>query len=123
MVSIRRKLKQMENQLIASLTEACETAESEIPGFSWLTHDNGNEEFPTGLRVTWIFDTEAARERALTNGDDERMRTLTRAALDGIGVDARLVTSCLQFDSEEACRKAQDGDWVARLAQLRRTHH
>lgn len=118
-----RKQKQMERQLIATLTEACEVAKAEITGFSWLTHDNGNQEFPTALRVTWIFDTQANLDRALANDEDQRMRALTGAALEEIGIDSGMISTCLQFDSEEACLRAQDGDWLARLSQLRRTRH
>jgi len=123
MVSPKRKQQQIERQLIASLTDACETAKAEIPGFIWLTHDNGNHEFPAGLRVTWIFDTQANLDRALANGDDQRMRALTRVALEQTNIDSQLISTCLQYDSEEACRKAQNGDWLARLAQIRRTRH
>lgn len=113
----------MERLLIAVLTEACEVAKTEIPGFSWLTHDNGNQEFPAGLRVTWIFDTQADLDRALANGEDRRMRELTEAALEETGIDPKVLPACLQFDSEEACLRTQDGDWLARLSQLRRTRH
>lgn len=123
MVMSKRQQKQLEHQLITALTEACEIAEAEIPGFSWLTHDNGRQEFPAGLRVTWIFDTRANLDRAMANGDDQRMRALTRAALEETGLNPQILSACLQFDSEEACLNAQDGDWLARLAQIRRTRH
>jgi len=123
MVNPKRKQQQIERQLIACLTDACEAAKAEIPGFSWLTHDNGNHEFPAGLRVTWIFDTQVDLDRALANGDDQRMRALTRVALEQTGIDSQLISTCLQYDSEEACRIAQNGDWLARLAQIRRTRH
>jgi len=110
MVNPKRKQQQIERQLIACLTDACEAAKAEIPGFSWLTHDNGNHEFPAGLRVTWIFDTQVDLDRALANGDDQRMRALTRVALEQTGIDSQLISTCLQYDSEEACRKAQNGD-------------
>lgn len=123
MMSNKRKQKQMERDLVASLTDACETAKAEIPGFLWLTHDNGKQEFPAGLRVTWIFDTQANLERALFNGDSERMKALTQAALEWTGIAPELRESCLQFDSEEACQNAQNGDWLKRLEQIRRMRH
>lgn len=49
MVITKRQQRQMERQLIASLTDACESAKTEIPGFNWLTHDNGNQAFPAGF--------------------------------------------------------------------------
>lgn len=119
----KRRQKRMERDLVANLTDACEAAKAEIPGFLWLTHDNGKQEFPDGLRVTWIFDTQANLERALSNGDDERMRMLTRVALEWTGIAPGLIASCLQFDSEEACQKSHNGDWPKRLEQIRRTRH
>jgi hypothetical protein len=120
MATTKRQKNQMERQLVVTLTEACEIAKAEIPGFDWLTHDNGRYEFPAGLRVTWIFDTQANLQRALDNGDDQRMQALTMAALEDTGIDSRTISACLQFDSEEACLKSQNGDWLARLAQIRR---
>jgi len=34
----KRTQAQLARRLITSLTEACETAKSQIPGFAWLTH-------------------------------------------------------------------------------------
>jgi hypothetical protein len=123
MATTKRQKNQMERQLVVNLTEACEVAKAEIPGFDWLTHDNGSHEFPAGLRVTWIFDTQANLERAISNGDDRRIKALTKAAFEETGIESPAVSACLQFDSEEACLKAQNGDWLARLAQIRRTRH
>lgn len=123
MVMSKRQQNRMERQLIAILTDACEVAKAEIPGFEWLTHDTGNQAFPAGLRVTWIFDTQANLEQALANGEDKRMRALTELALEEIDLDPKAVPKYLQFDSEEACLMAQDGDWLARLAQIRRSLH
>ena len=123
MAITKRNQKQLERQLIATLTEACEEAKAELRGFQWLTHDNGDQAFPAGLRITWIFDTEANLSRALGKGEDQRMRTLTKAALEEANMDPKSFPDCLQFDSEEACQNAQNGDWIARLTQLRRRRH
>ena len=123
MAATKRQSKQLERQLMASLTEACETAKAEIPGFSWLTHDTGQADFPAGLRVTWIFDTQASLDQALADGAGERMRALTESALAESGLQVADLSACLQFDSEEACKRAQRGDWLARLDQLRRSRH
>ncbi len=119
----KRELKQMERQLVVALTEACEAAKAEVPGFCWLTHDNGVHHFPAGLRVTWIFDTQANRERALANGFEQLARAWTSAALGQTGLDPGIISNCLQFDSEEACMNFQNGNWLSRLAKIRRTRH
>jgi|AntRauTorcE11898_2_1112593.scaffolds.fasta_scaffold09412_3 hypothetical protein len=123
MKSNKRELKQMERQLVVALTEACETAKAEVPGFCWLTHDNGVDHFPAGLRVTWIFDTQANLEQALANGFEQRARVWTSDALEQIGLDPGSISNCLQFDSEEACMNFRNGNWLARLTQIRRTRH
>ncbi|MCH8552999.1 MAG: hypothetical protein LAT62_13765 [Natronospirillum sp.] len=123
MTLTKRQSKQLERELVATLTEACETAKAEVPGFSWLTHDTAGEDFSAGLRVTWIFDSQASLDRALADGHGERMRALTQAALAEADIEVPDLTACTQFDSEEACALAQAGDWQARLAQLRRSRH
>ena len=119
----KRELKQIERQFVVALTEACEAAKTEIPGFCWLTHDNGANQFPAGLRVTWIFDTRANLEQALVDGFKQHARVRTLAALEQTGLDPGLISNCLQFDSEEACTNSQKGNWLARLKQIRRTRH
>lgn len=102
MVMSKGQQNRMERQLVAALTKACEVAKAEILGFEWLTHGNGNQAFPAGLRVTWIFDTQANLERALANGEDQRMLTLTEASLEEVDIDPKNIPKCLQFDGEEA---------------------
>jgi hypothetical protein len=119
----KRELKRMERQLVVALTEACDAAKVEVPGFCWLTHDNGVSQFPANLRVTWIFDTRANLEQALVGGFKQRARAQTLAALEQTGLDPGTIFNCLQFDSEEACTNSQKGNWLARLAQLRRVSH
>ncbi|PZW64390.1 hypothetical protein F471_03911 [Pseudomonas sp. URMO17WK12:I1] len=65
MAASKRKYAGIERELIRTLTDACETAKSEIVGFQWLTHEVDYERFPESLLVTWMFDSEANRARAL----------------------------------------------------------
>ncbi|MGK9546088.1 hypothetical protein O6486_23965, partial [Salmonella enterica subsp. enterica] len=55
----KRDTARLERRLVATLTEACETAKAEIPGFEWLTHTVDYAAFPQSLRVIWVFDTRA----------------------------------------------------------------
>ena len=57
MLLSKRDQARIERRLVATLTEACETAKAEIEGFSWLTHEVDYTVFPASLMVTWIFDT------------------------------------------------------------------
>ncbi|OPA87593.1 hypothetical protein BFW86_19250 [Pseudomonas fluorescens] len=113
----KRDSARLERQLIATLTDACETAKAEIPGFEWLTHTVDYTAFPHSLRVTWVFDTRANKDRALTAGADQRMRELTAAALHKADVPPLPMARCVQFDSEEECQLKHAGDWRVRLAR------
>ena len=112
----KRETARLERRLVATLTEACETAKAEIPGFEWLTHTVDYTAFPQSLRVIWVFDTRANKDLALANGADKRMRELTAAALQDAEVDSVEIERCVRFDCEEACNLQHSGDWRARLA-------
>lgn len=111
----KRESAHLERRLVATLTEACETAKAEIQGFEWLTHTVDYNAFPQSLRVIWVFDTRVNKDLALSSGADERMRELTAAALHEAEVDAVRLDRCVHFDSEEACRAQHGGDWGLRL--------
>ena len=109
----------IERRLIAALTDACEIAKAEIPGFEWLTHTVDYRAFPQSLRVTWVFDSVASKAHALATGADARMRELTTAALDDADVHVPNIARCVSFDSEEECHLRHGGDWRRRLANVR----
>ncbi|MFL1503832.1 hypothetical protein ACI77J_21255 [Pseudomonas sp. O64] len=115
MPSPKRDIARLERRLVATLTEACETAKAEIPGFDWLTHTVDYAAFPQSLRVTWVFDTRANQDHALATGADQRMRELTAAALHEAEVTAVNIDRCVRFDSEQACSAQHGGDWRRRL--------
>ena len=122
MPSTSRDDARIERRLIATLTEACETAKTEIPGFAWLTHTVNYRAFPQSLRVIWIFDSRASQDHALSTGADKRMRELTVAALNDAGVHVPHMARCVSFDSEEECRLRHGGDWRLRLAKVHTTN-
>jgi hypothetical protein len=123
MLLSKREQTRIERQLSSSLTEACEAGKAEIVGFSWLTHEIDHGRFPESLQVTWIFTTEAQKAEALAQGQDVLMRTLTRAALDEAGIDMEKLIAPVRFDSEEACQRADGGDWQRRLSRSATTRH
>lgn len=120
MPSSKRDYTRIERRLIASLTDACETAKAEIVGFDWLTHEADYQSFPQSLRVIWVFDTKASKDRALEAGLDTRMVELTSMALANADVSTRNIDRHVYFDSEEECTSSQRGDWVKRLAKMHR---
>lgn len=100
----KRDQAHLERRLIATLTEACETAKSEIVGFLWLTHELDYAAFPSSLRVIWVFDTQVSKDRALAGGERERMVELTAMALKEAEVIVSKIAAHVQFDSEEQRR-------------------
>jgi len=123
MLPSKRDQARIERQLSRCLTDACKAAKAQIAGFSWLTHEVDYRRFPESLQVTWIFATEAQRTDALAQGQDALMRTLTRAALDQAGIDMEKLIAPVRFDSEEACKRSDGGDWQRRLARSATTWH
>ena len=82
----KREMARLERELVACLTEACETAKAEIVGFSWLTHRLDPEDFPGSLRVTWVFEQEADKTAAVAGQAKARMLALTSQALSLIHI-------------------------------------
>ncbi|MVV49927.1 hypothetical protein EJA72_17025 [Pseudomonas sp. PB120] len=116
----KRELARIERRLIATLTDACETAKSEIKGFTWLTHTADLDAFVQTLRVTWVFETLADKQLAQANAK-VRIFELTATALLEADIDVKACDRTVLFDSEEECQRAQGGDWQKRLAQSRAT--
>ncbi|HDZ58380.1 MAG TPA: hypothetical protein ENI17_05065 [Pseudomonas xinjiangensis] len=119
MLSIKRAQGMTDRLLVSSLTRACETAKSEIIGFTWLTHEVDYHAFPSSLQIVWVFDTQANLAEALEIGQGKRMYELTAQALAEADVAVGKVEAHVRFDTEEACQKFSDGNWQSRLAQLR----
>ncbi|WP_416468036.1 hypothetical protein [Pseudomonas sp. LFS044] len=115
----KRELARLERELVACLTDACETAKAEIVGFTWLTHRLDADEFPTSLRITWVFEREADKAAALAGEAKARMLKLTAQALDEAGVQLDHPAWHVRFDSEEACARGHAGDWNTRLGASR----
>ncbi len=104
MAASKRKYAGIERELIRTLTDACETAKSEIVGFQWLTHDVDYQRFPESLLVTWMFDSEASKARALTSADKARMLALTLAAFEAVGISVARINEHVAFSVEQPAR-------------------
>jgi hypothetical protein len=112
----KRELARIERRLIATLTDACETAKGEIKGFTWLTHTADLNALPETLTVIWVFETEADKTLALTQAKT-RIFELTATALREADIDLRPSDRCVRFDSEQECLRTHGGNWRERLAQ------
>jgi hypothetical protein len=114
----KRELARIERRLITTLTEACETAKTEIKGFTWLTHTADLTVLAETLRVVWVFETVADKKLALVNAK-ARIFELTAIAVNGADIDLNLSDRHVHFDSEEECARAHAGNWQKRLAHTR----
>jgi len=112
----------MERYLVQSLTDACERAKSELPGFCWLTHVVDFDKFPDSLLVIWVFKASDDVAAAIKSGGDSRMLELTEEALSEVDVSVDSISSHVAFDSEEECRRVHGGDWVKRLKSRAQRH-
>lgn len=117
----KREQSRIERRLIASLTEACETAKAQIPGFAWLTHDIDYQYFPKNLHVIWIFATQAEQDRAIAEGQERLMLELTAIALRVAGIQLDPLAAHVHVDNEQACQRKDAGNWQQRLARQRAT--
>ncbi|MHC8367535.1 hypothetical protein ACYZT9_17170 [Pseudomonas sp. ZT5P21] len=117
----KRELARIERRLIATLTEACETATVEIKGFSWLTHKVDLNALPETLKVIWVFKTLADKKLAQASAQKTRILELTAKALNDANTDLRPSDKNVRFDSEEECQRSHGGDWPKRLAQSHMT--
>ncbi|MGO2200658.1 hypothetical protein [Pseudomonas helleri] len=113
----KRNQAQIERRLVKHLTDACETAKGQIPGFVWLTHSVDFEAFPASLKVVWVFDNQVNKDFALADGEAGFMVELTTSALLDANIKVRQVANHVFYDSEDECQRACGGDWVKRLAQ------
>ena len=57
--------KKLEQQLIEALTEVCEIAKENLPGFQWITHEVNFKQWPKSLRVICQFENQGDLSKAL----------------------------------------------------------
>jgi len=89
----KRELARIERRLVTTLTDACETAKSEMKGFTWLTHTADLNALAQTLKVTWVFETLADKNLAQA-GAKARVFVLIVSGL-GIGLFGQRVFSAL----------------------------
>jgi len=112
----KRELARIERQLIAALTEACETAKGEIKGFTWLTHIADLSALPETLKIIWVFETLADKKLAQAIAK-ARIFELTAIALKDANINLTPSDRSVFFESEQECQRSHGGDWQKRLAK------
>ncbi|AKH68043.1 hypothetical protein IMCC21906_00350 [Spongiibacter sp. IMCC21906] len=108
--------KKYDKAIREALSDACNIALEEVPGFSWLTHQLNYSRFPQSLVVTAVFDTEAALSAAIRGQQDDYLRSVIKQHLASVGIVMRHAKRTIHFDSEEACQQAHSGNWQRRLS-------
>ncbi|MFT6917904.1 MAG: hypothetical protein ACJA2G_000516 [Cognaticolwellia sp.] len=113
---MRKSDKKIDNQIIKSLTEVCQSALEEIDGFEWLTHTVNFDNFPDSLKVVCVFDSNKKLASYLTSSDSKRLALLIADSLADIGIKLNSVKNQIALDSEENCTLYHAGNWHKRLS-------
>lgn len=108
---MRKTDKKIDKAIRAVLTEACDIAQEESTGFTWLTHFVNYDNLPKSLSVICIYDTDAN----LANADLDVMRSLIKAKLASININIKDSSKQIRFDTEEKCNTEHDGNWNKRF--------
>lgn len=114
--ALSKTQKKTDNNICRALTQVCENDLKTIDGFSWVTHQANYSNFPASLIVTCVFDSDEKKETAEKNR--VTIQQIIQNKLLKIGV--RLVNAAIQirFDSEESCKRADEGSWQKRLERI-----
>ncbi len=112
---MKKSDKKYEKAIREALTEACDIALNEVPGFQWLTHQVNYNRFPDSLSVVCIFDTKSELASALLAQQDDFLRSVIREKLSAVGISMKDMSRQICFDSEEACAFEHGGRWQERL--------
>lgn len=114
--NMRKTDKKIDNQLRLALTDVCETALKEVDGFQWLTHIVNFSSFPKSLRVVCVFDTDEQLATFMKHSSKHSLTSLIQVKLNEIGIEFKNVSNHILYDTEEACAKEHNGNWVDRLS-------
>jgi len=107
--------KKHEKLIVEALTEVCDIALSQVPGFQWLTHLINYSRFPDSLKVVCVFATKDDLNRVLLAKQDDFLRSLIREKLSAVAIPMKDTVRQVNFDSEEACELEDGGKWQYRL--------
>jgi hypothetical protein len=107
--------KKIENAIVKSLTEVCDVALKGIDGFEWITHFVNYGSVPQSLSVVCVFDTKASLSKVLSSGKDEELRQLIQQKLSTVNIHIKDIQKQVSFDTEEACKNVNGGNWDERF--------
>lgn len=99
---MNKTIKKLDNNLCQALTRVCEQAKLDIPGFVWVTHTADYARFPSSLKITCVFETDADLCNAIVLQHDEQLIKTIQQTLLKAGVLLKRAKNQVVFDTEEA---------------------
>ena len=112
---MRKTDRKLENQLRLVLTDVCETALKEFAGFQWLTHLVNFAKFPETLKVVCVFDTNENLNNFMETKSNLEMSALIQTRFVAKGISLKKMANHITYDTEENCKKNNNGKWADRL--------
>ncbi len=97
---MRKTDKKHENAIRLALTEVCEQALEQVPGFIWLTHEVNYQRFPDSLQVICVFDNRESLQRAVAAGRDAALQRMVVAGLGAIGIRLKAPAKQIRLATE-----------------------
>ena len=113
---MRKSDKKIENQIIKTLSQVCESGLEEIAGFEWLTHTVNFEQFPDSLKITCIFNNNKDLACYLNSTNSIDLKQVIEDSLQDIGIKIKNANKQIILDSEENCTLQHAGNWRQRLS-------
>lgn len=98
---MRKSDKKIECALRVVLTEVCEIALVQSPGFEWLTHFVDYNRFPASLTIVCVYDT----NEHLLLANKEQMCVLIQTKLASIDIKLKAIQQHIRFETKESFQK------------------
>jgi hypothetical protein len=112
---MRKSDKKIENNIRITLTEVCETALKNFNGFEWLTHVVNYSNFPASLKVICVFDSNDNLSSFINSNSCKELNLLIQKKFFDMGISYKSITNHISYDTEENCKKHNNGKWADRL--------
>jgi len=97
LTAMKKTHKKIDNNLIKSLTLACEEIKDVTEFFTWLTHEANYDKFPQSLIITCYF----SDENALIHVRDSELNTLIRKTIEqqltSIGINSFNINKQIKY--------------------------
>ena len=113
---MKKQDKKLDNSIIKALTQACDKALEEYPGFCWLTHRVNYNQFPQSLKIICVFENNLQVNELLKSSDYKPFIQNIVSHLNQLDIKFKKAESHIFFDNEEDCSREHNGNWQIRLS-------